>query len=170
MSRTRGLLSAVEDMKSARLTITKFVASEPLSGKVGTPIDKQGLPKVLTPALKKLVQEKDIMAIKYLLTLFSISRYATGLKPVDTKPIEDTYSGFDTPTDSEILLALNKLKIPRAQLPPIKFKFDWITTAGPSGPSISSALTDLPVFRSEFKDQVAILNPFLLPRLEKLTE
>nr|BCY26966.1 RNA dependent RNA polymerase [Nigrospora sphaerica mitovirus 1] len=170
MSQTRGIVSAIDDMKSARLAVTKFIAGQPLTGHVGTPIWKDGLPKVLGAEVAQLVREKDPRTIKLVLTLLSISRYALGLKPVQLKPITDPGWGQTTLPDSEIILALSKLAIPRNQEPPIKHKFEWITTAGPNGPSISTCLTDLRAFLEEFSDEAKVLVPFLTSKLETLID
>jgi hypothetical protein len=162
MSETRGIVSAIDDMKSARLTVTKFVAGQPLTGHVGTPINKMGLPKVLGKETCLQLAAGNQGTIKLVLTLLSISRYALGLKPVDLKPIVSEGSGKTTLPDSEIILALSKLAIPRNQESPSEYSFEWITTSGPNGPSISTSLADLPSFLSEFKNEAEIMTPSLL--------
>nr|WSP06968.1 RdRp [Gnomoniopsis castaneae mitovirus 1] len=165
---TRGRLAAIDELKASRLAFTRWLCGRPLSGHVGCPILKNGLPKVIPKEVRiQLVETKDVNLIKVVMTMLQVGRYFKGGKPVDLTSITDG-SYPKLPRDSEIILALRRLGVkPKAERPS-EWKFRWITTAGPNGPSIASCLQDLPKFNELFRSQVEVMLPDLLPIIDKI--
>jgi hypothetical protein len=111
--RTRGRVSAAADMKAARLAITRYISGRPLRGKVGTTISKKtGLPAILPAQAVHLLRERDPNFIKFILTVFSVSRHLRGGSPIDTSAITSPSTSSSEPTDFEIIQALKHLKVP----------------------------------------------------------
>nr|WNM95032.1 MAG: RNA-dependent RNA polymerase [Diaporthe gulyae mitovirus 4] len=166
---TRGLLAAVKEMKNSRLVFTRWLCGRPIKGDVGCPIWKgQLLPKMIPKrVMSELIRTKDIKLIKAILTVLSVSRYFKGGTPLDTDNIT---RGADPilPKSSELILALRRLGITPGLDRPTKGNFEWVVSAGPNGPSISSALQDLPKFLQLFSFQVLIMRPDLLSKLTLL--
>jgi len=163
----RGLMSAVDDMKASRLAFTRWLCGRPLSGHVGCPIAVDGLPKVIPREIRFMLRDKQPDLVKAVITMLSISRYIKGGKPIDLEAITSPFKPKLLRT-GEISLALGKLGIKRGQERPGDWKFSWITTAGPNGPSISSSLQDLPKFNDRFRPLVEVMLPELLPTIDKL--
>nr|AHF48631.1 RNA-dependent RNA polymerase [Sclerotinia sclerotiorum mitovirus 15] len=165
---TRGRMAAIDEMKASRLAFTRWLCGRPLSGHVGAPISRNGLPKVLPLEVRKqLIRNKNDALVKDILTVLSISRFFKGGKPLDTEAITQT-SNPTLPKDGEIILALKKLGLSVSQEVPTEWRFRWITTAGPNGPSISSSIQDLPKFNELFRDQVGVILPDLLGTIDKI--
>lgn len=164
---TRGRMTAIDELKAARLAFTRWLCGKPLTGNVGAPIAKNGLPKVIPVIVRsKLLKDPDDFLIKAVITVLSIGRYFKGGKPVDYESITAPSTPI-LPKDGEILLALKKMKVEVGRDIPSEWKFSWITTAGPNGPSISSSLQDLPKFVDRFKEQVAVMLPDFLKIIDK---
>lgn len=164
----RGRLAAIDDIKASRLAFTRWLCGRPLSGHVGCPILKNGLPKVIPKEIRLLIQDKtNIDLIKCVLSCLGATRFFKGGKPIDLKSITDV-SNPKLPKDSEIILSLKKLGLVVGQDYPMEWKFQWIVTAGPNGPSISSCLKDLPKFNELFRSQVEVMLPELLVIIDKL--
>lgn len=84
LAKTRGLMCAVDDMKLSRLCFTRWMSKSPLKGKVGIPIGKSGLPKVLPQEVRGLLMMyRPIPLMKIVLTLLSFSRIVKGGKTPD---------------------------------------------------------------------------------------
>nr|WNM95030.1 MAG: RNA-dependent RNA polymerase [Diaporthe gulyae mitovirus 2] len=165
---TRGRLTAIDEMKASRLAFTRWLCGRPLSGHVGCPILKNGLPKVIPKEVRlHIMRTKDINLIKAAMTMLQIGRYFKGGKPIDLTSITEG-SNPVLPKDPEILLALRKLGLEPGIERPSEWRFQWITTAGPNGPSISSCLQDLPKFNELFRQQVEVMLPDLLSFIDKI--
>lgn len=101
------------------------------------------------------------------MTMLQIGRYFKGGKPIDLTSITEGSNPI-LPKDPEILLALRKLGLEPGVERPSEWRFQWITTAGPNGPSISSCLQDLPKFNELFRQQVEVMLPDLLSFIDKI--
>ncbi|AIU44705.1 RNA-dependent RNA polymerase [Hymenoscyphus fraxineus mitovirus 1] len=168
LATTRGLNYAILEFKASRLAFTRWLCGRPLRGKANTPITKAGLPKVIPREVRFLLHDgKPDYLVKAVITVLSIGRYFLGGNPIDLDAITRSATPIN-PKDNEIILALGKLGVDRQQRAPDQWSYDWITTAGPNGPSISSCLWDLPQFLSKFKAPATVLLPDLVVKLEKL--
>jgi len=168
ISITRGRMAAIDEFKISRLAFTRWLCKRPLHGHVGAPITKIGLPKVIPKEIRSmLIRTPNDDLIKAVITVLNIGRYFKGGKPVN---IEDIIQPSDPklPKDPEIILGLKKLGIEVGQDRPTKWRFSWITTAGPNGPSISSCLQDLQKFNERFRPQAVIMLPDLTAVIDRI--
>ncbi|AZT88623.1 RNA-dependent RNA polymerase [Ophiocordyceps sinensis mitovirus 1] len=166
---TRGRLEAVRDLKCSRLAFTRWLAGKPMSGHVGAPINSRGLPKVLPKDVRANLSRANTYLIKDILTHMTIGRLFKGGKPLDLDPITSPGPDSDKISDSELRRALMRLRVPLgAEAPDEDGVFDWITTAGPNGPSITASLTDLPLFLERLGPLVSVMMPTIQPLLDDL--
>jgi len=167
----RGWKEAVRELKASRLCFTRWMAGQPLSGRVGCPIDKLGLPKCLPLNIRnRLVSEGSTELIREVLTAFSFIRKIKGGLPVNLEAIEKPWTGIDPFSDFEIIAALRKLGVAVNQEPLEGVKYRFMTTAGPNGPSITTSLTDLPTAWEAFNEALEYLNPWVRDIMETLLE
>lgn len=168
MATTRGRLAAIDELKASRLAFTRWLCGRPLTGNAGCPITKNGLPKVIPKVVRlKLLERSDDSLIKTVLTMLQVSRYFKGGKPLDLSSITDG-SDPKLPSSSELIMSFRKLGLEPGMPRPSEWRFRWITTAGPNGPSISSCLQDLPKFNELFRSQVEVMLPELLVIIDKI--
>lgn len=74
-------------------------------------------------------------------------------------------------SELEIIRTLKALKVPLGiERPSEESFYRWISTSGPSGPSIGSCLSDLQTFTNYYLDECKIIFPDLLPCFEILRE
>lgn len=138
----RGKVAVAEDFKLQRLAVTRYLAGE------GTRIpgirqDKKTLlPLVLTKELRDLIVAGDTWAIKWSLSLLSITRVLLGGKKVDFSSIVDEPTG-NPYIISDFELAMFHKKIGRPKLPYLWEDYHWSTKSGPNGPALQGALADL---------------------------
>jgi len=137
----RGYVQAAKVFKLQRLAVTRFISGQPIDLE-GIKQDKILLPKVLPRGLRDLIELGDPWAIRWSLTLLSISRALLGGTPVDLTTItnEDTHDPTAI-SDYEILRFWQSLGRPKLQH---QWKeFHWTVKAGPNGPGLQGALADL---------------------------
>jgi hypothetical protein len=167
----RGWKEAVRELKAGKLCFTRWMAGKPLSGRVGCPIDRQGLPKCLDLNTRKsLISRDDPDLLKKVLTAFSFVRKIKGGLPVNLEAIESPWTGIDPFSDSEIILGLKQLGLKVNQEPPEGVDYRFMTTAGPNGPSVTTSLWDLPTAATVFESPLLIVNSLLCDFMETLLE
>lgn len=138
---SRGKVQVAETIKLQRLAVTKFLAGEG-QNIPGISQDKMHLPKVLPLELRYLIEERNPWAIRWSLTLLSISRVLLGGKKVDLSTITDGPKGNHLEiSDYEIVQFIKSIGRPK-----LKYHFEeyhWSTKSGPNGPALQGALADL---------------------------
>jgi len=138
---SRGKVEVARVIKLQRLAVTKYLAGEGLS-LPGIRQDKVHLPVVLPRGLRDLIEIGDPWAIRWSLTLLSISRVLLGGKAVDFSTIEKPTTGNHLTISDYEIVSFHK-SIGRPKLDYLWEKYHWSTKAGPNGPGLQGALADL---------------------------
>lgn len=100
------------------------------------------LPLVLTKELRGLIVIGNPWAIRWSLSLLSITRVLLGGKEVDLSSITDPTTGNHLEISDYELSEFHK-KIGRPKLPYLWKDYHWSTKSGPNGPALQGALADL---------------------------
>jgi hypothetical protein len=168
---TRGLQAGIKEVKTSRLALTRYLCGKPLSGRVGVPICANGLPKILSREMRLHIARFEPDWIKVAIGILSITRAVKGGIPVDFSPIESPWTGSSVSLkDYEINQALRLMHFPfRPALPTPERLFQWVSTAGPNGVSISSSLKDLPQFLALYRKEAEKILPSIIPLLDLLS-
>lgn len=161
---TRGTSYAVTELKSSRLCFTRWLSGKPLSGSVGCPITKDGLPKSIPKEVRYLLKlRRSDSLIKIIITLLSFSRIVKGGSEISLESITGpSLQREGAISDIEIISGLKRLGVSLNDKRPGTDKpFSWITTSGPNGPSITTSLSDRELFFKTFQEEVRVLLPSL---------
>jgi len=138
---SRGKVAMAEHIKLQRLAVTKYLAGEALS-LPGILQDSDHLPVVLSRGLRLRIKEGDQWAIRWSLTLLSISRVLLGGKAVDFSTITEPSTGNHWEISDFEMVQFHKA-IGRPKLNYLWNEYHWSTKAGPNGPGLQGALADL---------------------------
>lgn len=159
---SRGRVACAERFKAQRLCVTRFLSGSPIKPE-GIRVDKLLLPVVLPRELRDLIEQGDLQAIRWSLTLLSLSRSILGGKPVDTQSITEAgiTSYSDVISDYEIIQFWQSLGRPK--LPFHWLKFHWSTKAGPNGPALQGALSDLKLLPDSLIESLKVFYPESAP-------
>lgn len=164
---TRGTLSMIQQVKTWRNMIMRFILGNPLIGSPGA--DSEGWPKALTFAK---IHSSSPNGIRSLLTLLMLTRaFSQGGVP-DLSTIEDKPTGSDKISEQELRSALTKLRIPKATVP--NWSVPHITTKrGPMGQALLTCLNELTLLPHDLIESINLLggsslSEFITSNTEKL--
>lgn len=148
---SRGNVQASKVFKLQRLAVTRFISGQAIKLE-GIKQDKVLLPVVLPRGLRDLIEVRDPIAIRWSLTLLSVTRCLLGGTPVDLATIQDPDNHDPLSiTDYEVLRFWQSLGRPK--LPHQWKQYHWTVKAGPNGPGLQGALADLILIKDSPKLQ-----------------
>ncbi|ATS94399.1 RNA-dependent RNA polymerase [Erysiphe necator mitovirus 2] len=141
---SRGRVAVSDKFKAYRLSLTRYVSGSPIRLE-GIVQDRNLLPTVLPVDLRRLIVNRDLNAIRWALTLFTISRTVMGGKPVNyddiVRPGPHPDQIHTEISDYDVVQFWQRLGRPKIDW---KWKnFHWSTKSGPNGPALQGALADL---------------------------
>jgi len=152
--RTRGYTWTIKRLKLLRLIVTRYISGSPYHPNETLGLTRDKLPKALGP-MKEWIRSGDPDKLRAALTLLNISRWLSGPYPdPDLTPIEEAPKGQTVLPVAPIQRILNDFGI---CLKPQWKSFHWSTKAGPHGPALWTALSDLQVLPATLKEDIYTL-------------
>lgn len=160
--RDSGKPMAVLYLKQCQMDCFHYLAGTPRERWSGqgpiVRLDSRGLPMIIPPRLRTLFEERDLVTIKLVLTLFGLYRSISIKGVLKLSTITD--SGNCQIGESEFIDCWTSLVDPSKLKWPKKFSWSYLVTAGPnSSRSIASASVDAAAF---------VMRPHLLYRFIRL--
>jgi hypothetical protein len=149
LERDNGSIFAINHLKMIRRLVCSYLSGNPerKTSELIIGINKSnGLPKSITH-LHKLIESRDIKSLRFVFTLFSVSRLLPGSKPVDlttiTEPSKSRYQcELEIERYMETFLKENKWN-PRFLNPFTKDQLLYSAKSGPNGQATLTALRDI---------------------------
>jgi len=149
--KTRGMLNTILRLKDLRTMFYNASVNKPQIA-IGFKTYKSGLPKVFGPEVNKAFILKDPRVMRFILTLFQVSRSIPAWKPVDLSPITEP-SKMNREVLKEFRDSIpelfNRLPLQSEVIPWQKMHI--ATTMGPIGPSMLLNALQIGKFLSRFK-------------------
>lgn len=151
-----GRLFVAKRVSQMRVEIHKRIFRMKPSDDIPFSKARDGLPKLLSPRLRKEIRKNNKLVIRAVLTVLSQSRTIIGGKPVDLTPIITPSSYEDTVNiEHYIPYFFRDYKIPKVSWNFEKFHFTLKT--GPNGPGLASAMWDYLYLPTKLKQNLCIL-------------